>query len=91
MFSLPVLMYRKSYCTTPSVGIGGGGSMDKMLKFYVKFFKVMGKLMGKVLSGDYPVHGQVLLASVYKGTRTCCCQPVGGFGITLKFYNKFVL
>ena len=37
-------MYRKSYCTTPCVGIGigGGFGMDKMLKFYVKVFTVMG-------------------------------------------------
>ena len=33
---LPCRMYRKSNCTTPSVGVGGG--VDKMLKFYVKVF-----------------------------------------------------
>ena len=33
IFSLPVRMYKKSYCTTRGVGIGGGGeSVDKMLK-----------------------------------------------------------
>ena len=38
-FSSPVQIYRKSYCTTPGVGVGvGGGSVDKMLKFYVKVF-----------------------------------------------------
>ena len=37
LFTSPVRMYRKSYCTTPDVGIGGGGK-DKMLKFYVKVF-----------------------------------------------------
>ena len=37
IFSLPVQMYRKSYCTTPGVGVGSGG-MDKMLKFYIKLF-----------------------------------------------------
>ena len=36
IFSSPVQMYRKSYCTTPCVGIGG--CVDKMLKFYVKVF-----------------------------------------------------
>ena len=38
-FSLPVQMYKRIYCTTPSVSIEGGGiSMDIMLKFYVKVF-----------------------------------------------------
>ena len=32
------------YCTTPGVGIGGV-SMDKMLKFYVKVFYVMGNVL----------------------------------------------
>ena len=49
-------MYRKSYCTTPSVG--GGGSIDvgnangisKMLKFYVEVFYVMGKALSGKLS-----------------------------------------
>ena len=32
-------MYRKSYCTTPFVSIGGGGGgVDKMLKFDVGVF-----------------------------------------------------
>ena len=45
---------RKSYYTTPGVGvgvgvgIGGSGGISKMLKFYVKVFYVM----GKVLSGE---------------------------------------
>ena len=38
LFSLPVGMYRKSYCSNPGVGVGiGGGGMNKMLKFNVKF------------------------------------------------------
>ena len=41
-------LYRKSYCTIPGVGIGSLVCMDKMLKFYVKSFY----LMGKVLSGE---------------------------------------
>ena len=36
LFSLPIQMYRKRYCTTPS--ISGGGGVNKMLKFYVKVF-----------------------------------------------------
>ena len=49
IFSSPAGMYRKSCCITPFVGDGGGGSgVDKMLKFYIKVFKVM----GKVLSGE---------------------------------------
>ena len=35
LFSLPVRVYMKSYCTSCVVGIGGGGGVDKMLKFYV--------------------------------------------------------
>ena len=38
IFSQPVRMYRKSYCTTPGIGIGGGVGVDKMFKFYVKVF-----------------------------------------------------
>ena len=37
LFSLPLQMYRKSYCTTPS-GSVGCDVVDKMLKFYVKVF-----------------------------------------------------
>ena len=34
--SSPVRMYRKSYCTTPGVGVcDSGGGVDKMLKFKV--------------------------------------------------------
>ena len=39
-------MYWKSYCTIPGAGVGvgvSGGDMDKMLKFYIKSFYVMGK------------------------------------------------
>ena len=41
IFSSPVRMYRKSCCTTPGIGIGG--YISKMLKFYIKVFYVMGK------------------------------------------------
>ena len=46
IFSSPVGMYRKSYCTTPSIGAG----VDKMLKIYVKVFYVMGKVLSDKLS-----------------------------------------
>ena len=41
VFSLPVWMYRKSYCTTLGVrvGVGGGVGVGKMLTFFtLKFF-----------------------------------------------------
>ena len=45
---------RKSYCTTPGVGIdvgvGGCIRVSKMLKFYVKVFYVMGKALSGELS-----------------------------------------
>ena len=42
IFSLPVGIYWKSYCTTPGVGIGsGGGGVNKM--FLGSSFYVMGK------------------------------------------------
>ena len=37
LFSSPVLMYRKSYCSSLSVG----GSISKILKFYIKAFHLM--------------------------------------------------
>ena len=40
---------RKNYCTTLSVG-GGGGGVSKMYKFYVKVFYVMGKALSGELS-----------------------------------------
>ena len=49
LFSLPVQIYRKSDCITPSIG-GGGGGVDKMLKFDVKVFKVMSKALSGELS-----------------------------------------
>ena len=39
---------RKSYCTI--VGVGGGGGVSKMLKFYIKVFYVMGKALSGELS-----------------------------------------
>ena len=30
-FSSPVQIYRKSYCKTPSIGVGGGDGVSKML------------------------------------------------------------
>ena len=51
-------MYRKSCCTNPGVSIGGGGgSVDKMLKFYVKGFM----WLARGCQASYPVHGKVLL------------------------------
>ena len=45
---------QKSYCTTPGVGVGvgidGSVGVDKMLKFYVKVFYVMGKALSGELS-----------------------------------------
>ena len=44
-------MYRKSYCTTPGVSVGFGSvGVDRMLKFYVKVFIVMGKALSGELS-----------------------------------------
>ena len=48
-FSLPVQMYRTSYCSIHGVGSGvgigvdGGVGVSKVLKYYVKVFYVMGK------------------------------------------------
>ena len=41
---------RKSYCTTPGIGVGGGRGVSKMLKIYVKVFYVMGKALSGELS-----------------------------------------
>ena len=41
---------RKSYCTTPGIGVGGGVGVRKMLSFYVKVFYVMGKALSGELS-----------------------------------------
>ena len=45
IFSSPVQKYRKSYCTTPSIGIGlalaAALVLAKMLKFYFKVFKTL--------------------------------------------------
>ena len=38
VFSRLVQMYRKGYCSTLGLGVGGGVDVDKMLKFYVKVF-----------------------------------------------------
>ena len=48
IFSSPVGIYRKSYCTTS--GVGGGISVSKMLKFYIKIFYVKGKALSSELS-----------------------------------------
>ena len=45
---LLLLMYRKSYCTTPSVGCSGG--VNKMLRFYVQVFYVMSRVLSGKLS-----------------------------------------
>ena len=45
---------RKSYCTTPGVGIGvgigGSVGVSQLLKFYVTVFYVMGKALSGKLS-----------------------------------------
>lgn len=41
VFSSPVQMYRKSYCTT--IGVGGEG--DSKTIFFIKVFFVMGKAL----------------------------------------------
>ena len=41
IFSLTIQIYKKSFCTTPGVGIGGDGGgcgIGKMLSFTFKFF-----------------------------------------------------
>ena len=54
LFSLPVQMYKNSYCTTPSIGAASGGrDVSKMLKF----------MLNTLCDGchaSYSVHGQVL-------------------------------
>ena len=62
---------RKSYCTTPGVSVVGGGGVSKMLKFYVKVFYVMGKVLSGKLS--CPVTG--LVASLLKGVVGWCDGP----------------
>ena len=61
IFSLPVWIYRKSYCTTLFVVVGvgrvGGIGMDKMLKFY-----------GKVLYDEQGIVRQAILCV----DRSCC-------------------
>ena len=42
-FELACIMYRKSYCTAPGVGI------SKMLKFYILFFLCDGKALSSEL------------------------------------------
>ena len=54
LVSLPVRMYRKSYHTTPGIGIGSSVKISKMQKFYMKVFYVMGK---RHCHASYPVHG----------------------------------
>ena len=57
-------LYRKSYGSTPLVSICGGMSINKILKFSLKAFYVMGKVLTDEVR--YPVCRQVLLASRYK-------------------------
>ena len=40
---------RKSYCTTPSIGISSGGSIS-IIKFYAKDLYVIGKVLSGKLS-----------------------------------------
>ena len=48
LFSLPVQMYWKSYCTTPS--FGGSDSFSKILKVLSVSFYVIGKALTGELS-----------------------------------------
>ena len=43
---------RKSYCTTPGIGVGVGGGVGVSKKFNIKVFYVMGKALSGELS--YP-------------------------------------
>ena len=72
---LPVQMY-KSYCTT--VGLGGGGvGFSKIIKFYIKSFC----LIGKVLSTSYPVCGQVFINCIF----SLCCNTNSLFMLCSNF------
>ena len=59
-FSLPVRKYRKSYCTTPGVSVGGsvGGFVGSDICF--RFMLMIFLCDGQSLSGKLLVHGQVL-------------------------------
>ena len=51
MFYLAWTKSRKSYCTTPGIGVGlDGGSISKCLSFFVKVFYVIGKALSGELS-----------------------------------------
>ena len=59
LFGLPVLMYRKSYCTVPGIGVGsgvgvnGGVGSNKMLSFMLKFLcDGQGTVRGAILYMD---------------------------------------
>ena len=47
-------MYKKRYCSTPGIDVAvcvsNGGSVGKLLKFYVKVFYVVGKTLSGELS-----------------------------------------
>ena len=64
VFSSPVQIYRKSYCTTPrsSVGVGGSGGVgvDKIFKF----FTVVGKALSDELSCMWTGLVQLVLKSL---------------------------
>ena len=49
-------MDRKSCCTTPRVSVGSGVGVSKILKFYVKVFYVMGKVLSGELSCVWTSH-----------------------------------
>ena len=65
------MVSRKSYCTTPGVGVGVDGSVGVSKKFNVKVFYVMGKALSGELScpcdrSFYIVRHRILLL------ESCC-------------------
>ena len=52
VFSLPIQIYKKSYWTAP--GIGRGGCLSKILKFYVIVFYMMSKVLSCLISCEQP-------------------------------------
>ena len=91
IFSSPVWMYRKSYCTTPVIGIVSGG-VDKRLKFYVKVFI----WWARHCRASYPVCGEVMLALLYKCAGRAFALPPALAAVTAlaqcwSFYLQFFM
>ena len=87
MFRLPVQLYKKSYCTTPILGIGSIGSVSKMLKFCIKVF-VASALAGcdigiRSLVSVYPsVHSQSTLTQAFNPIALRKAKIVYNFGLS---------